>query len=142
MIEKGSNQAGRRGPASPLLRRALRAPLFGAFWFAGSIYMDMHGKQQHSHSFYKSANSANILCSKFEMMPQKTYYSRSQSRPIASGDSAHRSAQICFFLIGCLRSWLRPAAIWIGSRGFSRAREEWTIGFGGRFEESYFGFIG
>ena len=33
----------------------------------------MHGKKQHSHLFYNSANSANILCSNFVMMPQKTY---------------------------------------------------------------------
>ena len=51
MIEKGFNQAG-RGPASPLLRRALRV----------RRYLDMHGK----HSLYwicmESKNYSLLLC--------------------------------------------------------------------------------
>ena len=65
--------------------------------------MDMHGKQQHSHLFYNSANSANILCSNFEMMSQKTYmWSQDLSHLATPLIGAHRSKFVSHWLLALM----------------------------------------
>ena len=82
MIEKGFNQAG-RGPASPLLRRALRV----------RRYLDMHGK----HSLYwicmESKNYSLLICHSSPIIWFK-FRNDAIGRPRMGQDSPHLATPV------------------------------------------------